>query len=144
MYKPKYFSLYELVPREIYESVPSSEHDRIWFIFDERALTTLDRLRIRYGRATVNNWRQGGDLQLRGYRPPTSSVGAKYSQHRYGRGFDSNYANATPDEIRSDIENHATEEAFEFITCIEMNITWLHFDTRNWNTHRNGILKVYP
>jgi len=144
MYKPKYFSLYELVPKKIYESVSIKEHDKLWFIFDERALITLDRLRERYGRATVNNWKQDGDLQLRGYRPPTASVGTKYSQHRYGRGFDSNFANASPDEIRSDIENHFTDETFEFITCIEMNITWLHFDTRNWNKNINCILKVYP
>jgi len=144
MYKPKYFRLQELVPREIYENTPPERHGRLWKVFDERLLITEDRLRERFGRATINNWYNGGNLQYRGWRPFNCGIGSELSQHKFGRGADSNHADASPEEIREDIINNPDRKEYEFITCIEMDVTWLHKDIRNHDTQANGVLKVYP
>lgn len=141
LYKPNGFELYELVPRNVYDSFA---HDKLWWVFDDRVLVTLARLRVRYGSTTVNNWYHGGDNYYRGYRPPHCTVGADLSQHRFGGAFDVNCKDATPDEIRQDIVDKKYPDTFEFITCIEMDIGWVHFDVRNWNIGASGILKVYP
>lgn len=143
IYIPKFFDLKELIPREIYENTPKERRHLLWYVFDSRLLVTQDRIRERYGRTFVNNWHAGGELQYRGWRPPSCSIGADWSQHRFGRGSDSNSELATAEEIRADILSGKYPDIFEYITCIEMDASWLHFDVRNWDTV-NGVLKIYP
>lgn len=143
MYQPKKFALYELVPREIFENTPDSRRYRLWNIFDDRALVTLDRLRKRHGKMNVNTWFWGGVSQYRGWRPFSCTIGADLSQHKFGRGFDCLFVDADVKEVRIAILS-ADIEAYEFITCVEMGVSWLHFDTRNWDKEKDGILKVYP
>ncbi len=145
MYITKNFGLYELVPQAVYESLPKAKHHRIWGIFDDRTLRTADILRERYGSITINDWYWGGKNQYRGYRPPDCTVGADLSQHRFGRGLDLIFKDVLAEKVRADIlETRTRYLGFEFITCLEMNITWLHFDTRNYDAKTNGILKIYP
>tara|TARA_Y100000310_G_scaffold343453_1_gene451145 strand:- start:3904 stop:4335 length:432 start_codon:yes stop_codon:yes gene_type:complete len=142
VYKTKHFELYELVPKAIYEATPKNKHHRLWGLFDDRALKTLDRLRDRYGSATVNDWHWGGNNQFGGWRPGDCEIGSDLSQHKFGRAFDPKFKLVDPENIRIDILEpyDPADELYAHIRCIEMDIPWLHFDVRNYT----GLLKVYP
>ena len=140
MYKPKHFKLQELVPPEVYNNTENKIN--LWFLFDERALKTLDTLRDMYGIVLVNNWLWGGNFKYSGYRPPHSDVGAPRSQHRFGRAFDCKFDFVDSGEVREDVLSNP--ELFPHITTLEVEIGWFHFDTRNWDRSENGIFLVKP
>jgi hypothetical protein len=126
----KNFWLHELVDKTTFERFGDFSQR----FLDPDTVKLVQSFRERYGSTTVNNWRQGGNLQYRGFRPPNCSIGGMFSQHKYGRGFDLNCKDATPDEIREDIM--ANEELFlnMGLTRIEDGAfapTWLHID-RAW------------
>lgn len=124
----KNFSLQELVDKETFER---------WGNFsmrflDKDTVKLLQFFRDRYGSTTVNNWAYGGNLQYRGFRPPNCTVGGSMSQHRFGRAFDINCTEWSPDEIREDILKRQDLFLEQGLTRIEDGAfapTWLHFDT---------------
>ncbi len=118
----------------------------IWGMLDNRILITGDRLRTRYGPMMINDWYTGGRYDDRGYRSKDygSDTGSSLSQHYSGRALDLIPRNTTVDEIRNDILDNPFDPTFEYITCIEMDVPWLHVDCRNWNKKKFGILKIYP
>lgn len=128
-YKPRHFPLYELVPRWEYQHVP---HDYLWGCWNSAVLWTQEQLRVRYGKMIVNTWRWEGPTQFRGYRPPRCKQGARWSQHRFFNAIDSVPVDCTAEEIRKDIKKNPSKGIFEFITCIEAGVPWLHFDSRNY------------
>lgn len=130
MFVPKHFQWYELMPSE--------EYKPYWLILmDERILRTLDEIREYYGRPViVNNWHSGGKFRLRGFRPMTGNVGAKYSQHRFGRAADFDVQGISAEQVRNDIRNGC----FPAITCIEAGVSWVHADVRN----TTRLLEVKP
>lgn len=140
MYIPKYFELYEIVPKNIY----SKYRLNLWFLFDERILKTIDRLRDRYGALSVNNWYWNGRNQHKGWRPYNCTIGAEYSLHKFGRAIDLHSKHFTSEEIRKDIKNDPFCKDFEYITCIEDDTYHLHIDCRNWNKNKEGILVARP
>lgn len=144
MYIPNHFELYEVLPQYLYNEHFADRGDKLWSIFDERLLRTMDMLRERYGPMVGNDWKWGGANNFRGWRPTRSFVGAVFSQHKYGRAMDLKPLNATAEQIRQDILATPTHPDFEHITCIEMNVTWLHISTQNWNKKSAGIKLVYP
>lgn len=98
---------------------------------------SLDAIRMHYKRpVTVNNWFKGGTFTLRGLRPMNSVVGAKYSQHKFGRAADFNVQGISPEQVRNDIRSGL----FPLITCIENNVSWVHIDVRNCTR----LLEVLP
>ncbi len=135
MYKCLYFDIKELVSSRVYDA----RGEKAWALLDPRALQTLDALREKFGPCTVNDWAFSGANEFRGFRESQCEVGVKYSQHRYGRAFDCHFKNATAEEVRAYIL--ANHNEFSFISSLEMNVSWLHFDVRN---HSPGILKFYP
>jgi len=143
MYIPKYFAAHELVPPSVYDALNGDER-RIFNLFDDRQLRTDDMLRERYGPVTINNWKWGGNFKESGLRDPRTGTGAAWSQHKFGRGTDKKFDKVTAEEIRQDILANPNNEAFQFITCIEMGVSWLHTDCRNWDKNKNGILLIYP
>jgi len=148
MFIPGGFELYELFPKAFYEDNFSPRNiPKLWGVFDYRLKYTMDRLRVRYGPLVANDWYWGGVNQYRGWRPTDCIIGAKFSQHKYGRAVDlktGRGSKKTVQEIRGDILKDPFNEDFKYITCLEMNITWLHFDIRDYNKEKFGILKVYP
>ncbi len=124
-YKPKHFLAYELVPPNVYKD----RGEKSFQLLDNRALITLDALRDAYGRITVNNYKWGGDRQWSGLRTPDSPYYSPYSQHTFGRAFDCIFSNTNAEIVRQDILKNP--DRFPFITFLEMDISWLHFDTRN-------------
>lgn len=142
-YKPAKFELYELYPKDFYEEW-RHKPDILWQLWDERVLRTLQALRNNYGKMHMNNWMWGGDNQYKGYRPPGVKVGSELSQHKHFRAADPSPEDYTAEQIREDILTNPFAEEFKHITCVEMSITWVHFDVRNWNKEDFGVLKVYP
>ncbi len=130
MYQPKYFELYELLSEPDYQ-LHGHRTAVCWGLFDERLLKTLDLLRLKYGPMTMNNWYWGGSLNWRGFRGSGCTVGTDLSQHRFGRGADSHSKRVSAKEIREDIKENRYPETFQYITCIEDDVFWLHFDVRN-------------
>ena len=144
MYIPDHFKIYELVPKDIYESYPVKKHINLWFLFDDRVLYTQDRLRKRYGKMICNTWFWGGEFQYRGWRPQDCEYGTLLRQHKRGGGIDSAPQETAVEAIRQDILADPWHDDFKYITCIEENTSWLHVDCRNWDKKRNGIFIVKP
>jgi len=126
MYKCKYFVIEELVSREAF----TDRGEKAWQLLDDRMLMTLDRLREKYGKMTVNNWKWGGDREWSGLRTPDSPYYSKYSQHTHGRAFDIIFNNITAEEVRQEILANPDDPAFEFINSFEEGTSWLHIDAR--------------
>ena len=134
VYIPKYFKLHELFPK----SMMGIPEKFLWIHFDPRILHAADLLREEFGKTIVNNWKSGGPWQYCGFRPWNCSEGALYSQHKFGRALDLHFENATAEEVRRSIINK--RGTYSMITCIEMDISWVHIDCRNYD----GLLFVYP
>ncbi len=143
----KYFRIEEFLPREFYH-LYKYKGDLLWLLFDDRALWTQEAIRKRYGRMVLNDWLwrklDPKANRYRGFRPFDCKIGATLSQHKFGRALDPIPSDVTAEELRQDVLNHPTRREFQYITCIEMNVSWFHFDVRNWDVGKNGILKVYP
>lgn len=102
----------------------------LWSLLDDRIIWTADKLRERFGKAIINNWSFGGDLQFRGFRPLGSSVGSALSQHKFGRAIDINFESATAEEVRQDLKTVGKIGAYKYITACEERTGWNHFDCR--------------
>lgn len=135
---PKWFKWEELIPPI---EIPNKT---IPFLFDSRLIWTADVLRERYGKMVCNTWLWGGSNTERGFRLFTSETGAKWSSHKFGRALDLTPIDVTAQEIREDILKDPFSYIFRHITELELNISWLHFGTRNWNKVERGILTFSP
>lgn len=138
----KYFQLEELVPKETFQAFGESS---IWFL-DKRLLTLADFVRD-YFKAPVyiNNWLWGGIENYRGYRPPTSTVGATQSQHRFGRAFDCSVKDLSPNQVYDTILKNPSQFISNGLTCMENILadnSHVHMDIR-W-TNSPTILIVNP
>jgi hypothetical protein len=126
LYIPKYFTLQEVLPPEIYNPMLPVK-DKLWGIFDQRILIAADQVRERYGKMICNTWYTVGCFRYRGYRPADCDVGAKLSQHKLGCALDLGPVELSPEEIRTDLKKHPIEG----ITRIENGVGWLHIDCAN-------------
>lgn len=135
MYQCEHFNIKELVSQNVY----ADRGQKAWQLLDERALKTIDKLRKVFGPTTINDWQWGGANEYRGFREPECKIGAQYSQHRFGRAFDCHFRDVPARQAREYILQHLKE--FPYITSLEMNVRWLHFDVRNYGP---SILKFNP
>jgi hypothetical protein len=145
-YKPKHFCAYEFVPPEVYEALRARS---LSYVMDVRTLITADQLRTFFGvPVIINDWywklqqgvKRSDWLTQRGYRPPKSKTGAKYSQHRYGRAIDCTLVGISATEARDVVVNHPSQ--FPYITRVEDAVNWLHVDCANIFHH--GIKLFQP
>lgn len=139
MYIPNNFELYELVPRADYERYGKL----MWLVFDDRILRAADRIRDEFGPMIINDWYFGGPNQFRGYRPAGCTVGATFSQHRYGRALDLIPRREPAETIRQAIldEPDIVEDGIGsfLVTAMECDISWLHIDCRNHSVLLHGF-----
>lgn len=142
-YIPDNFILEELIPPELFNAWKDIQQ-KAWQSADYGALKTLQNLRNRYGKMRMNNWHTGGPNKYKGLRPMEYQGLTYLSQHKWFKAFDPTPLSEDPEKIRQDILADPFHEDFKYITCIEMGVSWLHFDTRNWDKVKHGILKVYP
>lgn len=138
-YRCQHFSVYELVPPEVYRA----RGERAWELLDSRLLVTLDALRDHFGPISVNDYRWGGSRTESGLRLPETATGAVYSQHQYGRAADLHLEDVTPQEAYEAILAHP--EKWPMLTTVEdirYTPSWIHVDCRN--NERTGIRVVIP
>lgn len=139
IYRCQHFVLQELVHPNIY----NKWGDRAWEFLDQRLLQTVDQLREYFGPITINDWHVGGEHVDSGLREWLSTVGAAWSQHKFGRAADLKFKTTTP--IGASAVILAMPSRFPLLTTIEdvvKTLTWLHIDVRNNQT--SGIRIVQP
>ena len=132
MYKPKYFSIKELVNPILLNKIGI---EIAWLLLDPYLLKCADRIREKYGPCTINI----GELKDCGLRDWTTQTGAKYSAHKFARALDL-HLQAIEKTAKTKIEktkmyNKIRQELlqdpeFELLN-FEDNISWLHIDTFN-------------
>lgn len=125
------FFWHELVPESYYLKFQATP-EKFLNLFDSRALKSLQQLRDTFGPAVVNDWAAGGDNQYRGWRPFNAPVGATLSQHKFGRAFDVTFKQHRAEEFRRYILSNPHQ--FPYITRIERDVSWLHFDVATTNS----------
>ena len=134
MYKCKHHKIQELVPKDIYNRFGESS----WQFLNPQMLITLDQLWEKFGTMYLNNWLWGGSQQQQVFRTSKSNSYSPTSQHALGCASDASFKYYTAQQVRDYV--FSNPEEFHYITCIEMNVNWFHFDVRNCNR----IKKVYP
>ena len=136
-YKPKYFSLKELVAPELIKKIPEW---KLWLIFDDRLLKCADLIREKYGKCTINV----SGLTDCGLRDFTTDTGVSISAHKFGRGLDlhisaietkaqgikdaverKKWKTQEYDKVREELMADSRFDVLNF----EINISWLHIDT---------------
>lgn len=126
----KYFDVRELVPPDVFAIFA----ERSLWQLDPKAIAVIELLRdVVQAPVRINNWHTGGKLSMRGYRPPNSRVGSKYSQHKRGCAFDVDVRGLSPRQIIAMIEQNGQLFFDAGLTTIEdptHTPTWLHLDTR--------------
>jgi len=127
MKKCKFFAIHELVPPHVFQK----RGEKAWELLDERLIITLDKLRSRYGRMTVNNYHWGKDREWSGLRTADSPYYSPFSQHSFGRAADCLFSSISAEEVRQDILANQKDEDFKLIGSLELGVSWLHFDVRN-------------
>jgi len=126
-----FFILEELMPEDVFNTRGSS---CIELLTPEIIITVIE-LRILFDSPmTVNNWKWGGLLQHRGFRPISYYISQgkslSYSQHIRANAIDSDVRGATAEECRQDIRRWKREGKLKHLTGIEKGVTWLHTDCR--------------
>ena len=105
-----HFDIREFVPKPIYDQYGANS---IWFI-DHRLIEGAEWLRAHFNAPIIiNNWHTGGKFQERGFRVPTTTTGARLSQHKFGRAIDFNVQGMTSDQVAKDLidSGHIEERA---------------------------------
>ena len=128
----KNISLWELIPQREYEKYGEKS---VWFI-DPRVPLLAQFIRDWFSKPlTINTWRNGGDKNLSGFRPPDCEIGASYSQHKFGRALDFRIHDIDSAEIREVIRNNFVRfNDFGLSTIEEGTPTWVHIDCRTTNS----------
>lgn len=102
-YTCKYFKIKELVPYDIYIN-HKHEAWKLWMALDIRSLLTADMIRELVDTSIIINSRNYGGKQFdnSGMRLKNSNVGAKFSQHKFGRANDLKFHSEdwTPEKLR--------------------------------------------
>lgn len=129
-----HFHAKELVPPGVWRMHKAGSVSVRWFL-QPRLLELLRAFRKRWGPLVVNTWADGGDLSYRGYRPPRTSTGAEFSQHKLGAAVDFHALRdgLTPEDIRADImanQSHWYRCGLRAIEDGDIATTWVHADVR--------------
>ena len=131
MYIPEHFKVQEMVSPSLLKEIAHRGNAWAWTtLFDRRLLITMDYLREEFGAMEVNTWSYGGSLMYRGFRSPDCLIGGTLSQHRFGRGVDMFPLETEVGVVRRSILTNPSSPRYKYIGAIEIDIPWLHIDTR--------------
>ena len=134
------FSCVEFVPPEI----DAGPYPNTWFI-DPDLVVLCQLFRDTFGSVTINNWYWGGQYKYSGFRPPTTSVGGKLSQHRFGRAGDLKFKDKTVQEVYREIlasEYYWYTKGLRVLENVEKTPTWLHIDIRDTGSEYLNKIKI--
>ena len=128
------------------EVLPVELHGKNWTYFiDKKIVEVAQRLRNQFGPITINDKYIGGNYNLSGYRPFDCGIGAKYSQHKFGRALDLKFLEQIePSAVLAYILNHEREFLNIGLTRVEdTNFTpsWLHIDCAYTGINTIKIIK---
>lgn len=116
----------------------------IWFI-DPRLPILLQKIRDHFGKTImVNNWKQGGQFNNRGFRTPNSGVGGSLSQHIFGRAADFNIDGVNDAEVDDElVKKFELFKPYGLTTIEDKSFTdgWTHVDMRTTNSETILIVK---
>ena len=133
----KNFHVWEFVHSSVYDIYGTKS---ILFL-DPKLIESIQDIRDFFGKPIiVNNYRSGGRLKNRGFRPPQSRVGAKYSQHKFGRAFDFHMIGMSAEELRREILKRPWK--WPHIKRMENHVNWVHIDLAN--TGQKKIILFNP
>lgn len=123
-----YFKTQEFVSKEIYAKWGENS---LWFI-DPRLIKLADFIREFFDKPVKIN--DGGQYNYSGFREPECTVGAKLSQHRFGRAIDIKVTGMAPravfDAIRAN-ESKFMEAGLTTLERAEDTPSWTHCDIRH-------------
>jgi len=128
IFQCNHFGIFELVPPELKDSKEAN----LWMLFPKKNLEVIDALRDDYGKMYINTWSWDGRFSQSGIRLPSSDYYSTTSQHSYANAFDIHPQDEEVEKIRSDIMNRRFDY-MEVITGLELNVSWLHIDFRNYD-----------
>lgn len=135
----EHFDIRELVHPDIYNH-PAIGPRCVDFIHPN-AKYMLEDLRELFGPITINDWLYGGQYVDSGLRLPDGSVGARFSAHRFGCGFDLKFSNATPGDVYYHILNNQNKYPFIVrMEAIDRTPGWLHVE---FGGKRSGEIEVF-
>lgn len=125
------FYLQEFVSEQVYSDMGYKSI----ILLDKKIINIAQFFRDRYGKPiTINDWHSGGSYYNSGYRAPNILIGAKYSQHKFGRAVDLKWLDGTIsiEEVREDIKEYSELFLHIGVTRIEEDTqSWLHADCAN-------------
>ena len=144
----KDFYLSEFIDPETYKQYGKNS---VWFI-DYKVINIAQLLRDRLNKVLyINTWFIKGvknPYQFSGFRPPSCSIGASKSQHKFGRAIDIRMSASEPgygsEEIYDEIIAHSEYYQDLGLTTIEdlsFTPTWVHLDVRQTNMNKLFIIK---
>lgn len=130
------FSLEEFIHPAILKRVG----DRSLDFLHPQLVLTIQALRDKFGRITINNWLWDGKFKDSGLRLPLGELGAGMSSHKFGCAADCKFSDVEPIEVQTYIIRHQSE--FPSIVRLENALvtkTWLHVEVGV----RYGSVKVF-
>jgi hypothetical protein len=123
------FILQEFIPPDIY----AERGDKSIELLDNRIISLAQFFRDYFGSITINNWDSGGQYKESGLRSFTTTIGAKYSQHRFGRGADLKFTGTTPQKAYAEVLKNQKlfyDKGLRVMENISATPSWLHIDVR--------------
>lgn len=115
-------------------------------LIDPRLLLIIEKIRVDLNKPVyINNWKWGGNSKYRGFRPKNTTVGALYSQHKFGRALDFQVKDFTNKQVHNFILKN--EKAFfkMGLTRIESVLdapTWVHIDLAWTNLKKIKVFRA--
>lgn len=124
----EHFDIREFVDPETY----AIRGDKSQELVDIRIVRCAELLRELTGKPVIiNTWHVGKQYKESGLRLPTTSTGAKFSQHKFGRAIDVKVSGINAEEVRNIIRTNWKEFKEAGLTTIEKDTpTWVHMDCR--------------
>ena len=134
------FALQEFVPPAIW----SGYKQKSMMFLDPRIINIAQAVRELFDEPIVINGRfMGKTYKNSGYRTPRTSVGALYSQHKFGRAIDVKLKSRPDyDEVRQVIRANFALLSGHGLTAMELGTAgWLHLDCR-WTLNPDRLLEL--
>lgn len=133
----KYFTVDELVSKEVYELLG----DEAIKLFDPKALEVLEDVREILGiPLTCNDWNNGGNRNDSGYRDLNCKIGASKSAHKTGQAFDLISSTMSANDMRNRIQLCA--HMLRHNIRMEDGVSWLHIDVKNKTSKKIIMFKA--
>ena len=148
-YKPKHFTLQELVSPKVYEK----EGEKSLRLLDAGLLTDLDIIREYADEPIIiNDWSWGGNYTESGLRTVGDSYYSLTSGHASGRAFDIKLArwlkgdySKDADWLRGLIMDLKEAGKLKWLTELEMETdTWVHIGSRNNPPNHRSLFVFNP